>query len=107
MGMKLPLGEQCVAVGLPRPTPEEPVIEGRKWRFDLAWLDYRVAVEQQGAVHTQGRHTRGTGYTEDCAKLNEGQLAGWLVIWATTRQVETGEALAWVERALRARGWTP
>jgi very-short-patch-repair endonuclease len=107
VGMKLPFAEQCVAAGLPRPLPEEPVIDGRKWRFDFSWPDYKVAVELQGGTHTQGRHTRGSGYERDVEKLNEAQLAGWLVIWTTTRQAERGDALVWAERALRLRGWTP
>lgn len=91
--------------GLPEPALEATFAPGRRWRWDLSWPDYRVAVEIQGGVWTGGRHTRGKGYTNDCAKLCQGQLLGWLVLWVTTDQVRSGEALATVERALALRGW--
>lgn len=73
----------------------------RKWRFDYAWPAIKLAVEVQGAVFAQGRHTRGAGYTEDCVKLCEAAILGWRVLYVTTGMVESGEALALIERALK------
>ena len=52
----------------------------RRWRFDFAWPKSKVAVEIEGGVWTQGRHTRGAGYLADLEKYNTAAVAGWLVI---------------------------
>ena len=49
----------------------------RRWRFDFAWPDRLVAVEIEGAVFVQGRHTRGAGFVKDCEKYNTATVAGW------------------------------
>ena len=75
---------------------------GRRWRFDFAWPAIRLAVEVDGGTWASGRHTRGAGYEADCEKLNEAVLRDWRVLRVTTKQVDSGEALAWIERALGA-----
>lgn len=56
----------------------------RKWRFDYAFPDQKVAIEVDGAVWTQGRHNRGAGYVADLEKLNTAVSMGWLVLRITT-----------------------
>lgn len=56
----------------------------RKWRFDYAFPDQRVAVEVDGAVWAQGRHNRPAGYVADMEKLNTAASMGWLVLRITT-----------------------
>jgi very-short-patch-repair endonuclease len=51
----------------------------RKWRFDFAHLASRTAVEIEGGVWTGGRHTRGSGFVEDCEKYNAATMEGWAV----------------------------
>lgn len=72
----------------------------RKWRFDFAFPDRKLALEVDGGTWTGGRHTRGTGYEEDCRKFAEAAILGWRVIRATGDHVRSGIALQWVERAL-------
>ena len=76
----------------------------RKWRFDLAWPDFKIAVEVHGGTWTGGRHTRGTGFEKDREKMNEAALLGWLVLEVTGDQVRSGQALGWIEKALEVRG---
>jgi very-short-patch-repair endonuclease len=52
----------------------------RKWRFDFAWPEKRVAVEIEGGVWTRGRHTRGSGYIGDMEKYNSAVEMGWRVL---------------------------
>lgn len=73
----------------------------RDWRFDFAWPRRMVAIEVQGGILAEGRHTRGQGYTSDCIKCNEAQLLGWRVLRVTAEMVRSGEALRLIERALR------
>lgn len=72
----------------------------RAWRFDLCWPDARLAVEVDGAIWTEGRHSRGAGYEADCEKLNAAVLLGWRVLRFTYGQVYSGYALATIEQAL-------
>jgi hypothetical protein len=68
------------------PAPLHGVVEEcrfdlrRKWRFDLAILPEKVAVEFQGATHAGGRHTRGPGYAQDCEKTIHAVAQGWTVL---------------------------
>ena len=91
---------QTTLAGLPKASPECRIDVKRRWRFDYAWPALKVAWEIHGGVYSHGRHTRGGGFTADREKMNEAALAGWLVIETTTGQVESGQALAWLERAV-------
>jgi very-short-patch-repair endonuclease len=62
----------------------------------------RIAVEIEGAVYTQGRHTRGAGYLKDCEKYNEAQMLGWTVLRYSTSQ--TGAMMRDIERMVKERG---
>lgn len=52
----------------------------RKWRFDFAHLEARVAVEIEGGVWGQSRHTKPVGYIKDCEKYNAALFDGWAVV---------------------------
>ena len=56
----------------------------RKWRFDYAIPELKVAVEIDGAVWNYGRHNRPEGYINDMEKLNTAASMGWLVLRITT-----------------------
>ena len=56
----------------------------RKWRFDYAFPDQKVAVEVDGGVWTGGRHINPAGYINDMEKLNTAASMGWLVLRITT-----------------------
>lgn len=92
---------QIKALGLPEPNLEFRFHKTRRWRFDAAYPSHKLAIEVSGAVWTQGRHTRGEGYSKDCVKYNEAAIQGWRVLHFTTAMVESGEAMGVIERALR------
>jgi very-short-patch-repair endonuclease len=52
----------------------------RRWKFDVAWPGYKVAVELEGGIWTRGRHTRGKGYRRDMEKYNAAAKTGWAVL---------------------------
>ncbi len=68
------------SVGLPAPVREHRFHAVRRWRFDYAWPEQRVALEVEGGVWTGGRHTRGAGFVGDMEKYNAAVLAGWRVV---------------------------
>ena len=104
--VELGLAAQIAAVGLPVPVLEHPVCAGRRFRFDLAWPDHKLACEVDGATWTHGRHTRGAGVERDCEKFSLAAIDGWCLLRVTTQMVRSGMALSLVERALTARGAT-
>ena len=63
----------------------------RRWRFDFAIPDLKLAIEIEGGSWTQGRHTRGKGYQGDMGKYNTAQLMGWKILRYTPQQ--TGECM--------------
>ena len=68
------------SVGLPAPVREHRFHPVRRWRFDYAWIEHKVALEVEGGVWTGGRHTRGTGFVADIEKYNAAVVAGWRVV---------------------------
>ena len=76
---------------------------GRRWRFDFAWPDQKIAVECEGGGWNQGRHVRGAGFLKDLEKYAEASLRGWTVIRVAPSHIEDGTALDWIRRALEMR----
>lgn len=91
---------QMNAAGLPAPLTEYRFDPKRRWRADFAWPDLMLLVEVEGGAWTNGRHTRGSGFIADCEKYNEAALGGWRVLRVTGDHIKSGEALAWIARAL-------
>ena len=63
-----------------------------------------VALEVEGGVWQQGRHTRGSGFVKDMEKYSEGAILGWCILRVTPQDVRSGRAASLVKRALDARG---
>lgn len=92
---------------LPQPQIEFRFHPSRKWRFDRAWPELRLAVEIDGGTWNGGRHTRPAGYAEDCDKFNTAALMGWTVLRFTGEHVRQGQAVAVVAEALRMASRRP
>lgn len=73
---------------------------GRKWRFDFAFVDRKLAMEVDGAIWSGGRHVRGAGVERDAEKYSAAAALGWRVIRLTRSMVESGEGVRLVEQAL-------
>lgn len=84
--------------------PELAFHPKRKWRFDLAWPDHKVAVEIDGGSWVGGRHTSGSGFEADCEKLSEAAALGWRVLRVTPKMVKDGRAVDVILRALAYDG---
>lgn len=109
----------CQAYGLPQPVPEFRFHASRLWRLDFAWpsvcvtireghkcsgktcrMSPMVALEIEGGVFTQGRHSRGAGMVKDMEKYNAAVLLGWKVLRCTPRDVESGSIAALLKQVL-------
>ena len=103
------LSAQIKLVGLPEPVREhvfalgedgEPV---RRWRFDLAYVDLKLAIEVDGGLLTGGRHGGQPSAMRDMEKRLAAAVLGWRVLHFRPDQVQSGEALVWIEAALGRR----
>ena len=66
----------------------------RKWRFDFAWPERKLAVEVEGGTRSgKSRHSRGDGFEKDAAKYNRAARDGWTVLRYSTRMVTDGTAI--------------
>lgn len=72
----------------------------RRWRFDGAFPERKIAVEIDGGAWVYGRHTRGKGFVSDQEKTNEAQLLGWSVYRFVPDDLTSGKFLEVVNRAL-------
>lgn len=99
--LALPFDVQCRAAKLPVPVPELRFAPPRRWRFDWAWMKEGVAMEVQGGLFVQGRHSRGAALLKEHEKLNAAAVAGWRVLFVTPKQIASGEALDVANQALR------
>ena len=77
----------CRSERLPVPTQEHKFHPTRKWRFDFAWPDWKIALEVEGGVWQQGRHTRGSGFVKDMEKYNAAAVLGWRLYRVTPAQL--------------------
>jgi very-short-patch-repair endonuclease len=61
----------------------------RKWRFDMAFPQHRVALEVDGGIwrKDRGAHGRPQNILRDMEKINAAQLAGWKVLRYTPEQL--------------------
>lgn len=60
----------------------------RRWRFDFADVDNKIAVECEGGIWSGGRHTRGAGYAKDAEKYNQATVLGWRILrYCTQKQI--------------------
>jgi len=91
----------CQRNGLPLPVPEHRFHAARKWRFDWSWgAPTFLALEVEGAIWTNGRHSRGAGMLKDMEKYNEATALGWRVLRVTPQTLKSRETLTLLRRIL-------
>lgn len=61
----------------------------RKWRFDFAIVNLKVAVEYEGIFSEKSRHTTVTGFTGDATKYNTAVADGWDVYRLTAKNYKS------------------
>lgn len=71
---------------------------------DLAYFEYRVAVEYEGEGHSDPAQI-----VRDIAREEDFALAGWTLVRISKRHMENDAraAVRKVRAALRASGWSP
>jgi len=90
----------CKSANLPEPVEEYEFHDSRKWRFDFAWPVYKIALEVEGGVWSNGRHVRGRGFMGDVDKYNAATLMGWRVLRCTPQTLFKHETLQMIKSLL-------
>ena len=75
----------------------------RRWKADFAWPDVKLLAEVEGGIWNGGAHVRGKHYESDCEKYNEAALLGYRVIRVSSGHIKSGQALKWIEAALKEK----
>jgi very-short-patch-repair endonuclease len=80
--------------------PEFKFCPDRDWRADYQAVGAKgvFLLEIEGAVWTQGRHTRGAGYLKDLDKYRTAAALGYKVFRFSTQEVLNGTAKAFLEK---------
>jgi very-short-patch-repair endonuclease len=86
--------------GLPMPEREYRFHPVRRWRFDYAWVDAKLAVEVEGGTWQGGRHSRGAGYAQDAEKGNTALALGWRLLRYTPGMLKSGDLVVATVRGL-------
>lgn len=69
--------------GVLAPVAEFRFAPPRRWHFDFAWENERIALEVEGGVWIKGRHTRPQGFLNDMEKYNNAAALGWRLLRTT------------------------
>ena len=75
----------------------------RRWPFDVALMDVKVALEIDGGGWIHGRHHRAQGRDNDNEKTHEAQALGWQVVRVNWEQVNDGQAYSLLHRLATKR----
>ena len=82
------------------PVAEHRFCPDRKWRFDFAWVDQKVALEVQGGLFTNGRHSRGPALLKEHEKLNQAARDGWRILYTIPQNLCMSETVEMVKGAI-------
>lgn len=88
--------------GVPEPRFELRFCPPRRWKFDLAWADHKLALEVQGGIFVRGRHNRGAAMLKEWEKLNAAAVLGWRVLFCQPKDLCMNDTVEIIKRALEA-----
>jgi hypothetical protein len=94
-----------IDAGLPRPTTQIPIVEGRGKLVrmaDMGWEDFMVVSEYDGKQHQTSR----TQYSKDIRSLRKARSLGWIVD-QVIKEDRPAEIVERARTALISRGWKP
>jgi hypothetical protein len=105
----------CESSGYPVPVSEHKFLENRKFSFDFAWPELKVALEKEGGFYGRGAkcpmcgrrgagaHTSIQRLLSDKEKYNLANLDGWMILRATPEEFENGFVFSLIDRAMSER----
>lgn len=97
---------RCKDNGLPIPATEyifDQSSAKRRFAFDYAWIDEKIALEVDGGIWVGGAHGRGSGILRDQEKRNLATVQGWAVYHCVPKTLMADETVALLQNAMQAR----
>jgi hypothetical protein len=94
-----------IDAGLPRPTTQIPIVEGRGRLVrmaDMGWEEFMVVSEYDGEQHQTNRGQ----YVKDIKSLRKARRLGWIVD-QVIKEDRPAEIIERARTALLSRGWKP
>ena len=92
---------------LPTPVTEHVCHPTRKWKFDAAYVQEKIAIEIEGGTgwkrDVPSRHLTPSGFAGDVERYNAAAILGWCVIRLTPAMLRDGTAIETIKRSLKAR----
>lgn len=82
------------------PTPELKFHPVRKWRFDFGFEKEKVALEVQGGLFSNGRHSRGASLLKEHEKLNAAAQMGWRILYCIPQNLCMQETIDAIKTAI-------
>ncbi|MEG0899040.1 MAG: hypothetical protein RSF40_04935 [Oscillospiraceae bacterium] len=76
----------------------------RRWRFDFAIPDLKIAIEQEGGLWVSGRHNRAFSMINDMVKYNTAASMGWLVLRFTPQDMTKEQSIDVIKSTIMYRG---
>lgn len=98
------LEQELLNGGFPTFVREYRFLKPRRFRFDFAWPEHKIAAEMHGGVWSGGGHVTGAGYSRDREKMNLAIIDGWSVFEVTSGHVSNGQAIEWLDTYFKKRG---
>jgi hypothetical protein len=98
-GIPAPVTEHQFAVASVEYVRKDGRVATRKWAFDFAWLDQRVALEVEGLF---GRHQRIGGFLNDMDKYNNAVMLGWRVLRTPVSKLCMQETAEMIKKVLNS-----
>jgi very-short-patch-repair endonuclease len=98
--------QHCMDKALPAPQRQYLFATSlkRKWRFDFAWPEFKLAVEIDGGIWIVGAHAHPTRILDNMEKGNAAVLLGWYVLHFSVAQVtKSMEAIEFTLRVIEDR----
>lgn len=92
--------EQELGVSL---IPEFKFHPVRKWRFDFAIPDLKIAIEIDGGLFIYGRHNHAISMIKDYEKFNAAAESGWVILKFIPSQLKENATLDIIQRTVDFR----
>ena len=86
---------------IPRPEREFRFHPVRKFKFDYAFKEYKVALELEGGVFTKQAHGSVTGVLRDIEKYSLAASLGWRIVRCIPSKLNTSKTIQLIKDALR------
>lgn len=75
----------------------------RAWKWDIAFLEQKLAVEVDGGIWVKGAHGHPLTILRNMQKRNWGARLGWRILSFSTDEAKKGQALSFIEWVLKGK----